>query len=98
MLTYDDFKAMMKEFNGDFLTVGLDCKGAKHNFLDTTTNIARMQNFDTEFSFDQSKSWRQLQWDRFTTFLEENRQHIFYLVVFFAINVWLFVERFIRKN
>ncbi len=36
---------MMKEFNGDFLTVGLDCKGAKHNFLDTTTNIARWGPF-----------------------------------------------------
>ena len=41
VLSYEDFKSMMKEFNGDILTVGLDCKGAKHNFLDTTTNIAR---------------------------------------------------------
>lgn len=41
VLTYEDFKSLMKDFNGDFLTVGLDCKGAKHNFLDTTTNIAR---------------------------------------------------------
>ena len=40
VLTYEDFTAMMMT-NGDFLTVGLDCKGAKHNFLDTTTNIAR---------------------------------------------------------
>ncbi len=25
------------------------------------------------------------------------RQHIFYLLVFFAINMWLFIERFIRE-
>lgn len=36
-------------------------------------------------------------WNELTTFLEENRQHIFYLLLFFSINVWLFVERFIRN-
>ena len=40
-LTYDDFKLMMKEFKGDFLAIGLDCKGAKQNYLDATTNVAR---------------------------------------------------------
>ena len=88
---------MMREFNGDFLTVGLDCKGAKHNFLDTTTNIARMQNFALEYRLDHEKHWLLRKWDRLTTFLEENRQHIFYLLVFFGINVWLFTERFVRK-
>ena len=34
---------MMKEFKGDFFAIGLDCKGAKRNFLDSTTNVARMQ-------------------------------------------------------
>jgi hypothetical protein len=32
---------MMKEFKGDFLAIGLDCKGAKQNYLDATTNVAR---------------------------------------------------------
>lgn len=40
-LTYDDFKLMMKEYKGDFIAIGLDCKGAKQNFLDTSTNVAR---------------------------------------------------------
>lgn len=40
-LNYDDFKAMMKEFKGDFLAIGLDCKGAKQNYLDANTNVAR---------------------------------------------------------
>jgi hypothetical protein len=40
-LTYEDFKLMMKEFKGDFLAIGLDCKGAKQNYLDATTNVAR---------------------------------------------------------
>ena len=26
-LNYEDFKTMMKEFKGDFLAIGLDCKG-----------------------------------------------------------------------
>ncbi len=33
---------MMKEFKGDFLAIGLDCKGAKQNYLDATTNVARL--------------------------------------------------------
>lgn len=40
-LTYHDFKLMMKEYKGDFVAIGLDCKGAKQNFLDTSTNVAR---------------------------------------------------------
>jgi len=40
-LTYQDFKVMMKEYKGDFVAIGLDCKGAKQNFLDTSTNVAR---------------------------------------------------------
>ena len=44
-LNYEDFKTMMKEFKGDFLAIGLDCKGAKQNYLDSTTNVARMQSF-----------------------------------------------------
>ena len=40
-LNYEDFKTMMKEFKGDFFAIGLDCKGAKRNFLDSTTNVAR---------------------------------------------------------
>jgi len=40
-LTYDDFKLMMREYKMDFVAIGLDCKGAKQNFLDTSTNVAR---------------------------------------------------------
>ena len=42
-LSYEDFKIMMKEFKGDFLAIGLDCKGAKQNYLDSTTNVARYE-------------------------------------------------------
>jgi hypothetical protein len=45
-LTYEDFKLMMKEFKGDFLAIGLDCKGAKQNYLDATTNVARFDRLD----------------------------------------------------
>lgn len=90
---------MMKEYKGDFVAIGLDCKGAKQNFLDTSTNVARM----TSFHIDQLppeavKSWARLQWDATSTYLEENRQNIFYLFIFYVITIALFVERFIRKR
>ncbi|XP_046466415.1 dual oxidase isoform X1 [Neodiprion pinetum] len=98
-LTYNDFKLMMKEYKGDFVAIGLDCKGAKQNFLDTSTNVARM----TSFHIDQlppeaTKSWARKQWDGISTFLEENRQNIFYLFIFYVITIALFVERFIHYS
>lgn len=127
-LTYEDFKLMMKEYKGDFVAIGLDCKGAKQNFLDTSTNVARytfwiillpililkeemteltslffifiirMTSFHVDAVQDRYRSKIRKQWDCFTTFLEENRQHIFYLFVFYVITIALFVERFIRKS
>lgn len=54
-LTYSDFKLMMKEYKGEFVAIGLDCKGAKQNFLDTSTNVARMTSFHIEPSMEQSR-------------------------------------------
>lgn len=95
-LTYEDFKLMMKEYKGDFVAIGLDCKGAKQNFLDTSTNVARMTSFHIEPISDSRRHWMQEKWDCYTTFLEENRQNIFYLFLFYVITIVLFVERFIR--
>lgn len=36
-------------------------------------------------------------YDSIATFLEENRQNVFYLFVFYVITIALFCERFIRK-
>ena len=55
-LSYDDFKTMMKEFKGDFLAIGLDCKGARQNYLDSTTNVARMQSFGLDSIAERQKS------------------------------------------
>lgn len=96
-LTYNDFKLMMKEYKGDFVAIGLDCKGAKQNFLDTSTNVARMTSFAVIPNQDQHKNWLQKKLDCIMTFLEENRQNIFYLFLFYVITIVLFVERFIRK-
>ncbi|XP_013145053.1 PREDICTED: dual oxidase [Papilio polytes] len=93
-LTYSDFKVMMKEYKGEFVAIGLDCKGAKQNFLDTSTNVARMTSFHIEPSMEQTRHWLLLKWDYLTTFLEENRQNIFYLFVFYVVTIGLFVERF----
>lgn len=87
---------MMKEYKGDFVAIGLDCKGAKQNFLDMSTNVARMTSFHIDqLPPEDSKSWTRKQWDAVSTFLEENRQNIFYLFLFYVITIALFVERFI---
>ncbi|XP_044015108.1 dual oxidase isoform X1 [Aphidius gifuensis] len=98
-LTYNDFKLMMNEYKGDFVAIGLDCKGAKQNFLDTSTNVARMTGFNIEhLPPETTKNWSRKQWDSISTFLEENRQNIFYLFLFYVITIALFVERFIHYS
>ena len=94
-LNYDDFKTMMKEFKGDFLAIGLDCKGAKQNYLDSTTNVARMQSFGLDAIAERRRPNLLKKWDIFTNFVEENRQHIFYIFVFYVITIALFIERFV---
>lgn len=89
---------MMNEYKGDFVAIGLDCKGAKQNFLDMSTNVARMTSFHIEqLPFEDVKGWTQKRWNALSTFVEENRQHIYYLFIFYVITIVLFVERFIRK-
>ncbi|XP_026480513.1 LOW QUALITY PROTEIN: dual oxidase-like [Ctenocephalides felis] len=97
-LTYVDFKQMMKEYKGDFVAIGLDCKGAKQNFLDTSTNVARMTSFHIEPAMEKRRPYLLRQWDCLTTLLEENRQNIFYLFIFYVITIALFVERFIHYS
>ncbi|XP_076054875.1 dual oxidase [Oratosquilla oratoria] len=97
-LTYDDFKVMMKEYKGDFIAIGLDCKGAKQNFLDTSTNVARMTSFAVNEIRDRNRPWILKKWDSVVTFLEENRQNIFYLFVFYVVTIALFCERFIHYS
>ncbi|CAG9818789.1 unnamed protein product [Phaedon cochleariae] len=97
-LSYDDFRIMMKEYKGDFVAIGLDCKGVKQNFLDTSTNVARMTSFHIEPNMDQEKNFVRLKWDTLTTFLEENRQNIFYLFLFYVFTILLFIERFIHYS
>jgi len=97
-LTYDDFKVMMKEYRGDFIAIGLDCKGAKQNFLDTSTNVARMTSFHIDAVQERHRHTWLRRWDELTTFLEENRQNIFYLFVFYVITIALFIDRFIHYS
>ena len=94
-LSYDDFKIMMKEFKGDFLAIGLDCKGARQNFLDTTTNVARMQSFAVDAIAERRKHWLLKKWDVCSNYLENYRQCIFYVFVFYVITIALFIERFV---
>lgn len=95
-LTYDDFKLMMKEYRGDFIAIGLDCKGAKQNFLDTSTNIARMTSFQISQVPEPEPNCLMRRWNHFITYLEEYRQHIVYLFIFFVTTAILFLERFVN--
>ncbi|XP_037789559.1 dual oxidase-like [Penaeus monodon] len=99
-LTYDDFKLMMREYKGDFIAIGLDCKGAKQNFLDTSTNVAskRMASFHISEVMNRNQHWMMKKYNSLATFLEENRQNVFYLFVFYVITIALFCERFIHYS
>lgn len=56
-----------------------------------------MTSFHIEPVGDEDKGWISRRIDCVITYLEENRQNIFYLFIFYVITVALFVERFIRK-
>merc|ERR1719232_385795 len=75
---------MMKEFKGDFLAIGLDCKGARQNYLDSNTNVARMQSFAVDAIAERHRHWFLKKWDMFTAYLENYRQCIFYIFVYYA--------------
>ena len=47
--------------------------------------------------FSVSNQWLPQQWETVTVFLEENRQHIFYLLAFYLVTIALFIERFMRE-
>ena len=44
-----------------------------------------------------SNQWLSQHWETVTVFLEENRQHIFYLLAFYVVTIALFIERFMRE-
>lgn len=56
-----------------------------------------MTSFHIEPALETEMNYFVLKWNSLTTFLEENRQNIFYLFLFYVITIALFVERFIRK-
>ncbi|KAK8749678.1 hypothetical protein OTU49_015477 [Cherax quadricarinatus] len=97
-LTYEDFKQMMREYKGDFIAIGLDCKGAKQNFLDTSTNVARMTSFHISEIREKNRHWVFKKYDSIATFLEANRQNVFYLFVFYVLTIAFFCERFIHYS
>ena len=54
----------------------------------------RMPSVLMEQANERREHWFWKRWDAWVTFLEENRQNIFYLFLFYVITVALFVERF----
>ena len=41
--------------------------------------------------------WMSKKWETLLVYLEENRQHVFYVLGFYVITIALFIERFMRK-
>merc|ERR1719430_2918061 len=99
-ISHVDFTQLMKEFNMDFLSVGLDFKGARQNFLDTSTNTSKMSTFAMDALTEEKVPvpWISQKYETGLVYLEENRQHIFYLVVFYVITIALFIERFMHYS
>ncbi len=54
-----------------------------------------MQSFGLEAIAERNRHTLLKRWDALTNFLEENRQHIFFLFVFFVVTIALFIDRFI---
>ena len=63
--------------------------------LPTISFFSRMQSFGLDAIAERNRNPLLKRWDAFTNFLEENRQHIFFLFVFYVITVALFIDRFI---
>ena len=101
-LTWDDFKLVMKgqekSSNGSkfkpLTAIGLDLKGANLNYLDTSNAAARMASFQINHVPEPKPSKLMQKWNSIITYLEENRQHIVYLLIFYVATGVLFVERF----
>ena len=54
-----------------------------------------MQSFGVDAAAHRHRNKFLKRWDALTNFLEENRQHIFFLFVFYVITIALFIERFV---
>lgn len=103
-LTWDDFKLVMKGQEGQpgkvkpLIAIGLDLKGANLNYLDTSNDVARMASFQINHIPEAKPSYLTRKWHTLITYLEENRQNIVYLLVFYAATAVLFVERFFNYS
>lgn len=99
-LTWDDFKLVTTQDKGrEMITIGLDLKGANLNYLDTSRNVARMTSFQINPQLPEPRpGYFTKKWNSLITNLEENRQHIVYLFIFYVATVVLFFERFFNYS
>lgn len=97
-LTYADFQSMMSEHRSNFMAIGLELKGAKRNFLATNSPLSRMTSFQLSGEPEAPVGPLRAQWNAWITTLEENRQQIVYLLVFFSVCIMLFAERYLTYS
>ena len=115
-LNYKDFKFFMSSNHkqklgghdlspSELLSVGIEFKGAKRNFVnENLSHPLRFNNFTMEENPENTQPFGKiwllkeifLYWSILTTFLEENRQHIFYLLIFFVTTSLLFINKFMQ--
>ncbi|KAL7305239.1 hypothetical protein TKK_0002624 [Trichogramma kaykai] len=108
-LSFEDFKKIMNKYKSDWGVIGIDLKGANQNFIHVRKNTDSMSKFAIESDATKGrknflvKMWKKRNnlvknWNVLVTFLEENRQHIFFLFVFYVITFVLFTERFFHYS
>ena len=104
-MQYQEESGDEKDSKNKLLNVGLEFKGAKRNFVsDNIGHPQRFQNFKFEPAHQVKEPFENIpilndiwwHWSLLTTFLEENRQHIFYLLVFFVVTALLFINKFVQ--
>ena len=58
---------------------------------------SRMTSFHINELKEMNRSWFVKKYAVVSTYMEENRQNVFYLILFYVITIALFCERFIRE-
>ncbi|CAB0013960.1 unnamed protein product [Nesidiocoris tenuis] len=78
----------------------IDGRNSRQDGCELFTEIVffRMTSFHIDPIIDDDKHWITETYDAAVTYLEENRQNIVYLFIFYVLTIALFIERFIHYS
>ncbi|XP_014669047.1 PREDICTED: dual oxidase-like [Priapulus caudatus] len=96
-LTFDEFRCLLHQHGKHLGQIGLHLKGTKQVFvmkkLGTRTDSFKIEDGNV-FHVEVKRSLIKKKWNAFITFMEDNRQKVFYLTLFYCICLALFAERY----